>query len=104
MKEVKKTFYECEICGAEYATKAGAKECESKPKSQDKGVKLGDIVLITDGQSVGKKAVVTKIWVYDKDWGHYAWERYWHTVGLCADIIGSSASRQLTWDGYEVVK
>jgi len=103
MKEIKRVFYECEICGEQYETRAGAKGCESKPKSQDKGVKVGDIVLITDGQSAGKKGKVTKVWVYNKSWGHYAWERYWHTVGLSADIIGSPYSRQLTFDGYEVV-
>ena len=104
MKTIEKKFYKCEICGSEYTTQKEALGCEARPLKQDKGVKKGDIITITKGDGAGKKAKVTRVFVYDKEWGHYAWERYWHTVGLSADLIGKDTwgSRQLTFDDYEV--
>ena len=101
--KVNTTLYKCSICDAVYGTEREALNCEKRPRSKDKGVKIGDIILITGGDGTGQKAKVTSIFVYDKSWGHYAWERYWHTVGLSADIIGGYGSRQLTFDDYEVV-
>ena len=49
----------------------------------------------------GKRAKVTSVSIVDKDWGHYRWERYWHTVALTADFDGWG-SRMLTFDSYEV--
>lgn len=54
------------------------------------------------GDGKGQMAKVTKIFVYSMDWGHYAWKRYWHTVGITADLVESWGSRQLTFDSYEV--
>jgi hypothetical protein len=103
MKTKHITPYECEICGARYSTADVAKKCESKPLSQDKGVNVGDEVLITSGDGKGEKATVERILVYDMEWGHYAWERYWHTIGLVANLNESPGSRQLTFDSYEPV-
>jgi hypothetical protein len=103
MKEKVHKFYACEICGEEYGTEKEAIECESKPISEDKGVKVGDIVRITGGDGKGKEAKVTRVYIIDKDWGHYSWKRYWHTVALNADIINHWGSRMLTFDQYELL-
>lgn len=102
LKEI--TKYICEICDAEYSTETEAKDCESRPVSQDKGVKVGDIVLITLGESIGKKAKVTHRYIIDKNWGHYAWERYWHTVCINVDLLDDSGSRTLAFDSYKLIK
>ena len=102
MKEIPIILYQCETCGTNYSTSSEALKCESKPLCQDKGVKLGDIITVTMGDGSWKKAVVERKMVFSKDWGHYAWERYWHTVGLQAKIIDSWGSRQLTFDQYKV--
>ena len=102
METITKTQYKCGICGAVYDTVGGATRCEEKPLSADKGVKVGDEVLITNGDGTGKRAKVTSVSVLDKEWGHYAWERYWHTVVIHADIIDGFGSRMLTFDSYEV--
>ena len=102
MRTSQKTLYHCEICDDTYATAKEALACEKKSIEQDRGAKAGDVVIITRGQSTGKKATVTKRWIYNKGWGHYAWERYWHTVGICAEIVDSPYSRQLTFDDYEL--
>lgn len=104
MKTVTRKFYQCSICDEEYSTKKEALSCESKPVSKDRGVKVGDTVLITGGQSTGKQGKVTRKWIIDKYWGHYAWERYWHTVVLEVDVIDSWGSRMLTFDNYKVIK
>lgn len=94
--------FECSICHTKYPTLKEAENCESRPVSQDRGVKVGDLVRVTMGDGKGQLAKVTKTFVYSKDWGHYAWERYWHTVGITADLIESWGSRQLAFDSYEV--
>ena len=103
METVTTTTYKCEICGTPYGYKESALACEARAMTGDKGAQVGTKIRITTGQSVGKTATVTKRWIYDKEWGHYAWERYWHTVGLSADIDNSPMSRQLTFDDYEVI-
>ena len=103
MKEYNVKTYKCEICGYASTNKDDVKSCESKSISQDKGVKIGDTVLITNGDSTGKKAKVTAVFIYNKHWGHYAWKTYWHTVGLQADVIDHWGTRQLTFNDYKVV-
>lgn len=104
MKTKTRTFYVCEKCKEEYDTKTEAKSCERKSITQDKGVKVGDIVLITSGDGTGKRAKVTRRYIIDKYWGHHAWQRYWHTVAVNADIIGSYAGRMLLFDSYKLIK
>lgn len=101
MKKIRQTVYQCEICKKIYRTEKDAKECESRPVSRDRGVKVGDTVLITGGDGSGKVANVIEVSVFSRGWGHYAWGRYWHTVGLTADVVGGYASRVLTFDQYE---
>jgi len=96
------TTYTCEICDTEYCTEKEALDCEKQTITQNKGVKIGDEVMITYGDDTGYKATVTKISICDKYEGHYAWERYWHTPILTADVNGGT--RLLHWDWYEVVK
>ena len=38
------TYYHCGICNARYTTPEAALKCEQRPVTQDKGVKVGDIV------------------------------------------------------------
>jgi hypothetical protein len=100
MKTMTKKYYVCARCDQEYETESEALGCESKPITRDKGVVVGDIVMITGGQGAGCKAKVTNVYVIDKYWGHYAWKRYWHTVAITADLIGQTGTRTLTCDDY----
>lgn len=104
MEELQITRYKCETCGKAYDDKGSAEKCESRPVQQDRGVKIGDTVKITGGEGAGNTATVERIYVIDREWGHYAWERYWHTVALEAKVNGSYGHRILTFDNYEVIK
>jgi len=103
MKKITKVYYQCEICGQQYLTKEDALECESKPITKDKGVMVGDEVLITRGGGEGKRGKVTFIKIVTKDWGHHFWTRYWHTVALEVDVINSYGCRFLTFEDYKVI-
>lgn len=94
--------FECEICGHTYANSATAKKCESRPISHDKGVKIGDKIIIIQGQGQGIATVESRR-VIDMEWGHYAADRYWHTVGLTAKCDESYGHRSLTFDDYELI-
>lgn len=101
MEEVTITKWECAICGQHYDTSLEATVCESRPVSMDAGYAVGDVVRITAGDGAGQLARITSRKIIDKDWGHYAWERYWHTPGYTADVIGTPYSRMLTFDQLE---
>lgn len=101
MKVTKIKKYKCEICGTNYDTRKEAKECEAKPITKDKGVKVGDKVIITDGCRKGSMAKVDEIFILSMDWGHYDAELYHHTIALWARIGGSH--RLLTFDSYQQV-
>lgn len=99
------TRYQCATCGTVYDTEKQANACEGRPISQDKGVKVGDMVRITSGDGTGQRAVVKSLSIVSRDWGHYAWERYWHTVALDVRFEGHEAlGRFLTFDSYEPIK
>lgn len=100
MKPIQIEKYKCEICGELYGTIDAAKRCESKPVLQDKGVKVGDRIKVTSGEGAGTMATVDSRFIYNMEWGHYAADKYWHTVGLTAKL-DSWGSRQLTFDSYE---
>lgn len=102
MKPIQQTIYKCETCGHTYSTEKEAIDCESMPVSEDKGVKVGDKVMITAGDGKGEHATVKSTYVVDKYWGHYSWKRYWHTVAVAADLE-SGGSRLLTFDSYQCV-
>lgn len=96
--------YECEICHENYGSAEKALECESRPITADKFVKIGDLVRIVRGDGAGyTHGKITKITVISKDWGHHSWERYWHTIGVVVDLEGDVGTRFLTFDDYEVV-
>jgi len=99
---VKLTRYKCSKCGALYGSQTDAESCESRPITKDKGAKVGDIVTILNGEGAGQKAKVTNVHVIDREWGHYAWERYWHTVSVTADLVDGYGTRHLTFDSYKV--
>lgn len=103
MKISQVTKYTCEICGSSYFSPEKAELCESRELSGDKGAKVGDIVLITRGDGAGSKAKITEISVCSREYGHYAWERYWHTVCVVADLIDDFGSRSLLFDDYEML-
>lgn len=103
MEELLVTRYKCQTCGKVYDRLENAEECEKRPVSQDKGVKVGDVVKITAGDGAGLTATVESVFVIDREWGHYAWERYWHTVALTAKVNGSYGHRMLTFDNYETL-
>jgi hypothetical protein len=103
MKKKQITRYVCEICGTEYSDAEKAKKCESRSVQYERGVKIGDVVRITAGEGQGKFLKVTSVGIANMDWGHYQWERYWHTVYVSGDVINYWGSRLLTFDSYEVV-
>jgi len=102
MNIMTKQFYQCSICEEEYGTEKEALDCESKPVTEDKGAKIGSRVKILSGQGEGQLATVDKILIFDKYWGHYAWERYWHTIGVTAKL-DSFGHRLLTFDDYKII-
>lgn len=102
MKEIKITQYQCEICNEIYKEEYQARRCEDWPITNETGVKIGDIVLITGGEGTGQLAKVTHKSICSREYGHYAWEQYWHTPKVCADLLNGMGSRILTFDQYEV--
>jgi hypothetical protein len=102
MQPIRITRYQCELCKALYTSKDQAIECESKPVSHDKGVKVGDLVIVTAGEGAGATAKVTEVFVIDKDWGHYYREQYHHTVAIAAELTTYPyGSRYLPYDHYK---
>lgn len=99
MKKVESVSFECEKCHEIYATEEQAKACEAKPITQDKGVKIGDVVRITRGGGAGEKAKVKSVYVVKRNWGPNG---YWHTVAITAEIVDSCGHRLLTFDDYEI--
>ena len=95
--------FKCPTCGKLYTERRDAEVCAARPVSQDRSVKVGDTVRITGGDGAGHTATVERIYVLDREWGHYAWERYWHTVALTARVNGSWGHRMLTFDNYELI-
>lgn len=92
--------FKCKVCGESFGTNEEKLECERTPITHD-DAEIGDIVIIKQGDGIGAKALVKRKWVTEKSWGHYAWKRYWHTISLEADIVGSYGTRLLTFDSYE---
>lgn len=95
--------HQCNMCKTIYESKEEAAQCESKPISQDRGIKIGDLVMITEGDGTGALAKVKRTYILSMGWGHYAAQRYWHTVALEADICDSWGTRLLTFDSYRKV-
>lgn len=101
MKEVIITKYKCDACGYEYGTKEACLECEKVPISEDKGVKVGDIVLVTAGQGGGCQAKVESVHVISNDWGP---KYYHHTIAVNAKLIGGlPGNRYLCFTDYKVI-
>jgi hypothetical protein len=107
MKKLTYGGYVCQICNMEYPAQEWALKCESKPVTKDKGVQVGDIVLITKGVGVGEPAKVIKRLIFSCRWQVGDWEQYWHTAGVHVILRSSSElvtfSRALTFDNYEIV-
>lgn len=99
MRTKQVTEYICETCGHSFGTEAAAQACEKRSVTHDKGVKVGDIIVITQGEGAGEKAKVTDRFIFGSDWGP---SRYSHTVGLNAALVNSWGSRQLTFDSYKL--
>lgn len=103
MKAVTIIKYECGVCGERYYDVAKAVECEQRPVTQSKGVKVGDTIKIISGGGQGR-GIVIRIDVIQKSWAEHQWLRYWHTERLIVDCLDSYGSRVLTFDDYEVIK
>jgi hypothetical protein len=95
------TQYVCEVCCQVYYNEQDALKCEATPLKDDKGVKVGDIVLITEGDGKGHNAKVTDIKVLPPT---YYTDKYHHSIALTADVIDSWGCRFLTCTDYEVIK
>ena len=103
MKEIKQTKYQCSLCKEIYGAEEEALSCESRPISQDKGAEIGDKVEILSGQREGEKAIIDRISIIGKYWGHYAWKQYWHTVAVSTKLVNNTGSRFLTYDSYKLI-
>lgn len=100
MKEIKTTRYICELCLQPYELAEDALKCERLPIIYDKGVKIGDVVLITKGEGAGEKAKVSGVYVVSPNWH----PRYAHAINLSADLLDGSGTRTLTFDSYSVIE
>ena len=100
MKIKTKELYACEICETEYETDLDAKRCEKRPITHDH-VKIGTKVLVVNGQGAGELATVKRHTVFGQYWGHYAAERYHHTIGLEVQFR-NGLWRTLTFDDYKI--
>jgi hypothetical protein len=100
MKRIEIVKYECEKCGARYDSPHSAQQCESKPIREDRGVKIGDEVLITSGDGAGLRCKIESVGVHRPDYGPSA---YAHTVYLSGKVIGSWGHRQLSFDSYKTI-
>ena len=100
MKEIKVIHYQCEVCKHVYKDEDDALKCEERRVLQDKGVTVGDKVRILTGDGAGEYAIVKRRIVFNRIWGEGAWKRYWHTVGLEADLVDQIGTRLLTFDAY----
>ena len=100
MEKITQTIYKCEVCGSGYDTEKAARLCESVPVTHDKGVQVGDSVIIKNGAGAGHTATVDSVRVIAPN---YYPLRYWHTVALVASINDNSGGQRiLTFDDYEV--
>jgi hypothetical protein len=102
MKTLTIQKYACGICGHAYDSKESALKCESRPVTHD-DVQIGDEVEIATGEGQGQRLKVEEKWIVSMEWGHYAWERYWHTVSCSGPVLGSWGHRQLTFDARKKV-
>ncbi len=103
MKQITTLSYACDICGEQFSAEVDALECEARPISQSKGVKVGDIVKITKGEGQGR-GEVTKVFIIKKSWGEWSWKIYWHTEAITAKCLDSYGERLLTFDDYEITQ
>lgn len=103
MKVVIVEHFQCEACRHLYPTKTSALKCESRTVRRDQVVNVGDTVKILSGEGCGGLASVESVFVVDMNWGHYSWEKYWHTVAVTARLLNETGHRQLTFDAYKVV-
>lgn len=104
MKTIQVKYYVCEICNHRYEHKIDAETCEAQPITRDKGVNVGDIVRVINGDGTGDLLKVSSRWIYDHYWGP---TKYWHTVGISGELISGiyqGYSRSLAFTDYEVIK
>lgn len=92
--------YNCSICGTNFADKKSAERCEQRKRITKRTIlNVGDLVKIKNGDGAGEYAKITKKTIFDISWGHYMWERYWHTEGLIVSF-DNGCGRILTFDDY----
>lgn len=97
------SFYICEVCGKKYITAAQAIQCEAIPITNDKGVAVNDIVLITKGGLFeGQRLKVKELQVIQPG---YLFPRYDHSRAIIVDIGSEQRPSDiiLLYDQYEVV-
>ncbi len=94
------TRFVCEICDTKFLGQKEAEECESKEVTMNKGVKVGDMVLVTKGPESGNKTMVIAIGACPKGNGSPDWNKIWHTIGVTIRV----GNRELTllYDQYEI--
>ena len=95
------TTYVCEKCRKSFDSRMAAARCESVPITQDRGVKVGDIVRITYGQGAGARGLVERISVLDSEYAPV--KGYTHTIALSVKCIDSYGNRFLLHDHYCVL-
>lgn len=100
MEVVTHTKYKCSICGKEYNTQEEAISCEQIPITHDKGIRVGDKVLVTYGEGSGHIVPVVSMWIIPGNWDGP--QQYLHTPCIQVEfphpIYGN---RNLLYDDYE---
>jgi len=100
MKAHTQVVYRCKICGYESTNCEAVEKCESRAPMPCP-VQVGDKARVTGGQCAGEVGTVESISYADRDWGHYAADRYWHTPLVHIEL--AIGHRQCTFDQFEPV-
>jgi hypothetical protein len=96
--------YECSVCNTKFETAKERDFCQSKNSISHKTtLNIGDKVKVRTGDGAGEFATISKKVIFDCQWGHVLWKRYWHTEGLIVDF-GGGYGRMLTYDDYYNIK
>jgi hypothetical protein len=94
MIEIQHTYYQCEVCKCQYTDADVAREREKIPINNPTGVKVGDSIRLSDGET----AVVQSVDVSDCTTAEH---RTPHQVSVT--VLYSDGGRDVFWDGFEIV-
>lgn len=88
--------YQCKVCGSIYDNKNEAKKCEKIPITQERGVKKGDFIMLTEGEGKFEDARVLEVGIVGKYTG---FKKYLHTIYLVVKLF-DGRQRNVLFDNY----